>query len=416
MTERDDVLILGGGVIGLSCAVALLDAGRGVRVLEAGTAGCGSSHGNCGTITPSHAPPLAAPGMIAQAMRWMLTPDAPLYVKPRIDPALWLWLLRFAGRCNARDWREATLAKGALLNDSRSRMAMWVNDHALECAFDEGGVDYVYRDAWRLDTDASQRDALREIGIATQLFDATAYAREEPAMRDGIVAGTIRFPGDASVRPNDYVSELARVVRERGGIVEEDCRVGNVACDAHAVVASTSQGTRRGRDAVLALGAWSPALARSLRLKLPIQPGKGYSITYPRPSIAPRRPMVLKDVSVCVTTWDDGYRLGSTMEFSGYDSTLNNTRLDALERGARAYLREPVGAQRREEWFGWRPMTYDDVPIIGRAPGHDRLWLATGHDMLGVSMSTGTGQVIADLINGRDPAIDPVPYRAERFQ
>lgn len=415
MSNQDDVLILGGGVIGLSCAVALLEAGRGVRVLEAGKAGCGSSHGNCGTITPSHAPPLAAPGMIAQAMRWMLTPDAPLYIKPRVDPALWLWLLRFAGRCNTRDWQEATRAKGALLNDSRDRMAMWVREHALKCAFEEGGVDYVYGDAARFDKDASQREALRGIGLATEVFDGAAYAREEPALRDGVVAGTIRFPGDASVRPNDYVAELARVVRGRGGIIEEDCRVDAVSPDAHGVIASTAHGTRRGRDAVLALGAWSPMLAKSLRLTLPIQPGKGYSITYSRPHLAPRRPMVLKDVSVCVTTWQDGYRLGSTMEFAGYDSRLNHTRLDALERGARAYLREPVGAQRHEEWFGWRPMTYDDVPIIGRAPGHDRLWLATGHGMLGVSMSTGTGQLIADLISARAPSIDPACYRAERF-
>jgi len=257
---------------------------------------------------------------------------------------------------------------------------------------------------------------LRELGIATEIFDAAAYAREEPAMRDGVVAGTIRYPGDASVRPNDYVAELARVVRERGGVIEEGCRVEAISSDANEVVVSTSLGVRRGRDAVLALGAWSPTLARSLRLKLPIQPGKGYSITYSRPQLAPRRPLVLKDVSVCVTTWADGYRLGSTMEFSGYDSTLNRARLVALERGARAYLRDPVGIGRREEWFGWRPMTYDDVPIIGRAPGHPHLWLATGHGMLGVSMGTGTGQLIADLIAGRAPAMDPAPYRVERFQ
>ena len=416
MSDQNDVLIVGGGVIGLSCAVALLEAGRSVRVLEAGKTGCGSSHGNCGTITPSHAPPLAAPGMIAQAMVWMLTPDAPLYVKPRIDPVLWAWLLRFAGRCNLRDWQEGTLAKGAMLNDSRSRLATWVRDYAIDCAFDESGVDYVYRDAQRFEQDASRRDALRDLGIATEVFNAAAYACEEPAMRDGVVAGVIRFPGDASVRPNDYVAELARVVRERGGIIEEGCRVEAISSDANEVVASTSLGVRHGRDAVLALGAWSPTLAKSLRLKLPIQPGKGYSITYSRPQLAPRRPVVLKEVSVCVTTWADGYRLGSTMEFSGYDSTLNSTRLDALERGARAYLREPVGPERREEWFGWRPMTYDDVPIVGRAPGHPHLWLATGHGMLGVSMSTGTGQLIADLIGGRAPAIDPAPYRAERFQ
>ena len=113
MSNQDDVLIVGAGVVGLSCALALLEAGRGVRVLDAGAIGRGASHGNCGTITPSHAPPLAAPGLVAQALRWMLAPDAPLYIPPRLDPLLWRWLLRFATRCNARDWEASARAKSS---------------------------------------------------------------------------------------------------------------------------------------------------------------------------------------------------------------------------------------------------------------------------------------------------------------
>src|SRR3989339_1497272 len=113
MEQREDVVVVGAGVIGLSCALALLDAGRSVRVIDAGRVGGGSSHGNCGTITPSHAPPLAAPGVLLRALRWMLTPDAPLYIPPRLDPMLWRWLWRFAGRCNARDWRASAEAKAA---------------------------------------------------------------------------------------------------------------------------------------------------------------------------------------------------------------------------------------------------------------------------------------------------------------
>jgi D-amino-acid dehydrogenase len=146
-----------------------------------------------------------------------------------------------------------------------------------------------------------------------------------------------------------------------------------------------------------------------------MQPGKGYSITYARPSLAPRHPLVLQERSVCVTTWEDGYRLGSTMEFSGYDASLNPRRLGALERGAREYLREPLGPSKREEWFGWRPMTFDDLPIIGRVPGSAPLWLATGHGMLGVSMSVATAELVADLVTGRPPRIDPSPFRLERF-
>jgi D-amino-acid dehydrogenase len=132
--------------------------------------------------------------------------------------------------------------------------------------------------------------------------------------------------------------------------------------------------------------------------------------------LVPKRPLILRERSVCVTAWGSGYRLGSTMEFSGFDDSLNARRLAALERGAREYLHEPVGAEVHERWCGWRPMSRDDVPIIGGVPGRKGLWLATGHGMMGVGMSTGTGQVLADLVTGRVPAIDPTPYRPERFR
>lgn len=411
---HDDVLIIGGGAIGLATALALLEAGRGVRILEAGAVGGGASHGNCGTITPSHAPPLAAPGVVAQALRWMFTPDAPLYLKPRVDPALWHWLLRFAVRCNPRDWRQSTQARAALLNDARARLADWVSRYGLQCEFEEDGLDYVFRDPRRFQQYVDESVVLKTFGIATQVFGGTDYEREEPAMLPG-VAGAIRFPGDARLRPDRYVAELARVVRERGGVIEEQCRVDRLEPMSDGVRLATSQGERKGGDAVIALGAWTPAFARRLGIRAPIQPGKGYSITYSRPARVPRHPMVLKDRSVCVTVWGSGFRLGSTMEFSGHDDTLNATRLAALERGAREFLREPVGAEVHERWCGWRPMTWDDLPLLGRAPGQRKVWIAAGHGMLGISMSTATGQLMADLMTGRPPAFDPSPYRPERF-
>jgi len=411
---HDDVLIIGGGAIGLATALALLDAGRGVRILEAGAVGGGASHGNCGTITPSHAPPLAAPGVVAQALRWMFTPDAPLYLKPRVDPALWHWLLRFAVRCNPRDWRQSTQARAALLNDARARLADWVSRYDLQCEFEEEGLDYVFRDPRRFQQYVDESVVLKTFGIATQVFGGTDYEREEPAMLPGM-AGAIRFPGDARLRPDRYVAELARVVRERGGVIEEQCRVDRLEPTSDGVRLATSQGERKGGEAVIALGAWTPAFARRLGIRAPIQPGKGYSITYSRPARVPRHPMVLKDRSVCVTVWGSGFRLGSTMEFSGHDDTLNATRLAALERGAREFLREPVGAEVHERWCGWRPMTWDDLPLLGRAPGQRKVWIAAGHGMLGISMSTATGQLMADLMTGRPPAFDPSPYRPERF-
>ena len=415
MNTRDEVIIIGGGAIGLASALALVEAGRSVRVLEAGTVGSGSSHGNCGTLTPSHAAPLAAPGTVRKALRWMLTPDAPFYVRPRFDPALWRWFARFAGRCNERDWLETMRHKGALLQHSRALFPQWITHYGLDCEFAESGVDYVFRTEQGFEHDRAELQHLHAIGIATEIIDGAGYERSEPAVKPGVFAA-IRFPGDARLRPDRYVAELARVLRERGGTIEEQCEARGIAVERGGVRVDTTQGARDARDVVLAAGAWSPRLARSAGLsRLPIQPGKGYSITYDRPALVPRRPVVLRERSVCVTAWDSGFRLGSTMEFAGFDSRLNRRRLGALERGAAEYLHEPVGPAKREEWFGWRPLTYDDLPIIGRVPGHRHVWAAAGHGMMGMGMSTGTAELLADMICEREPAMDPAPYRAGRF-
>lgn len=410
-----DVLILGGGVIGLACAHYLLAEGRSVRVLEQGRVGGGASHGNCGTLTPSHAPPLAGPGMVGQALRWMLSPSSPLYIKPRWDPALMRWLRTAAGRCNARDWRTSGLAKGALLKHSRALVEDLVYGQGLDCGFEAGGFHYVFRRARALAKQKRDLPLLAELGIEARVLDGAELAADEPSLLPGL-AGALFFPGDAQLRPDRYVAELARIVRAAGGVIEEGVRVTGLERGRHGIEAvQTTEGRRRAGKVLVALGAWSPEFERMIRMPIPIQPGKGYSITYERPALAPRRPLVLKERSVCVTAWDDGYRLGSTMEFSGYDDRLNRTRLDALECGAAEYLQQPVGPVKLEEWCGWRPMTPDDLPLIGRVPGHNNLWLATGHGMMGVGMSAGTGRLVADLVCGRDPAVDPAPYAPARF-
>ena len=415
----EDVIVVGGGVIGLACGLALQGAGRGVRVLEAGVVGCGSSHGNCGTITPSHAMPLAAPGSIGRALAWMASPEAPLYIKPRWDPTLWRWLTGVGARCNQEDWMRAAAAKAAILLASRQALPDWIARHGLDCEFTAAGTDHVFRDEAALAAFGHELRALAGFGIPSETIDGAAYLRQEPALLDGVV-GAVRFPGDASLRPDRYVAQLAGALRAAGGTIVEHSPVhAATAADGRWTV-TAANGTFRARDVVLAAGAWSPALGRTLgpalgSLGRVMQPGKGYSITYARPAVTPQRPLVLHERRVCVTAWEHGFRLGSTMEFSGYDASLNRRRLGALERGAREYLRDPVGPAVTEEWFGWRPMTVDDLPIIGPVPGQPRLWLATGHGMLGVSMSAATADLIADLVTGRPPGIDPAPYRLERF-
>lgn len=411
---RSDVLILGGGVIGLCSALFLLRAGRGVTVLDQGRTGHGSSRGNCGTITPSHLP-LHAPGTVAKALKWMLKRDAPFYVKPTLDPQLLGWMLQFARRCNERDFRRTAQFKSTLLLRSRERLVQLIHDENLRCEFADSGTLYVWRTAQGLARAEGDYALLRELGVPVEPLDGAALRAMEPALKEGM-AGGHWHSGDARLRPDRYVAELARAVREAGGRIVEQAKVQGLRSDGGRIAGvATTQGEQAADEVLLALGAWSPELGRQLGLSLPIQPGKGYSITYSRPQHAPRIPLVLQERSVCVTAWDSGYRLGSTMEFSGYDSSLNPRRLQALQRGAAEYLEQPEGPAVEEQWQGWRPMTYDDLPIIGRAPGYSNLSLATGHGMLGVSLSAITAQLVTELLTGRAPSLDLAPCSPLRF-
>ncbi|MFK2872922.1 NAD(P)/FAD-dependent oxidoreductase [Dyella lipolytica] len=414
--SRSDVLILGGGVVGLSCALYLLKGGTGVRVLEQGTPGCGSSHGNCGTITPSHAAPLAMPGMLGVALRSMLRADAPLYLNPRFDGPRFRWLMGFARHCNWRDFHHAAKARAAILQRSRHLLGDLIRGEKLNCEFVEEGVLYVYRGAAQLAADERHHaDLLDRLGIPVQRLRGDEVERMEPALKPGVQGGLFH-PEDARLRPDRYVAELARLVREHGGIIESGARIERFETDGRRITGvGTSRGDFAGERVLMALGAWSPLLGRQLDLRLPMQPGKGYSLTYTRPALAPRHALVLREAAVCVTTWESGLRLGSTMEFSGYAEGLNRTRLNALRRGAAEGLHEPEGPELQEEWWGWRPMCVDEVPIIGPSTRWSNLHMATAHGMLGVSMSAATGELVAAQIHGTTPAFDPAPYAPARF-
>jgi D-amino-acid dehydrogenase len=413
--RRSDVLILGGGVIGLACALYLLRAGRSVTVIDKGSMGGATSHGNCGTITPSHAMPLAMPGMIGQGLRWLLKSDAPFRVAPRLDFALFEWLLQFARRCNWNDFRRVTADKAPLLKLSRQALQELIATERLDCQFETVGTLNVYRDVRAFEHSSWLPEALRAVDLPIEILDGAQCRAREPALNDSIVGGYFN-PYDAHLRPDRYLAELARAVRERGGrLVEQTTITGFRNGDKRLEGVLTDRGDFRGDEVVFALGSWSPLLARQLDLRIPIQPGKGYSITYTRPAICPRIPLALKERAVCVTGWPTGYRLGSTMEFAGYDDSLNRTRLDALKRGAAEYLREPEGPAVVEEWYGWRPMTYDDLPILGRAARVQNLTLATGHGMLGVTMSAATGMLVADIVCANAPSLDIAPFAPARF-
>ncbi len=411
------VAIVGGGVIGTACAYYLVRCGWQVIIIDRGRFGMGCSHGNCGFVCPSHVLPLAEPGAVGMALRSLFHKNSPFYIKPRFDPALWSWLWHFARRCNHRDMLDAGHGIHALLQSSMQLYKQLLADEKIECEWETRGLLYVYRSEEELERYASTDALLREqFNVAAVRVSGEELATREPALKPGL-AGAWHYPGDAHLRPDKLTSAWRTVLERRGVSVREDCEAqGWVSESGRASALVTATGEIAADAFVVAAGALTPLLSKQLGCHIPIQPGKGYSITMPRPAQCPRTPLIFPEHRVAATPMQSGYRLGSTMEFTGYDASLNRRRLDFLKDAAGHYLREPYCEPVEEEWFGWRPMTYDGLPIIDRSPALENVLTAAGHDMLGLSMAPATGKLVAELLTPGAPGhIDPKPYAVTRF-
>ncbi|MCA9030757.1 MAG: FAD-dependent oxidoreductase [Planctomycetaceae bacterium] len=413
----DDVLIVGGGVVGAACAYFLRRAGAEVTIIDRSEFGKGCSHGNCGYVSPSHILPLCQPGAIGNTLKSMLSGSSPLYVKPRLDWQLWSWLWRFAGRCNRASMLDAGRARQSLLDSSRQLYGELIDSCELtECDWHTIGLLFVYLSQSHFDHYGETNELLeKEFGLGAKRLANPELQQLEPALKPN-VAGAWLYECDAHLRPDRLMAAWKRALEEQGVTIKERVDWTGLEQSGGRVTAlNTSVGNLSADQYVIATGAWSPQMAKQLGCTIPIQPGKGYSITMERPEVCPKYPMIFEEHRVAVTPLSDAYRIGSTMEFAGYDTSLNRRRLDMLTAGATHYLHTPVSNSPRVEWYGWRPMSCDGKPIIGRVPKLSNVCLATGHSMLGVSMAPATGKLVTEIIGGQLPHVDPHPLRVDRF-
>ncbi len=417
MNDNNRVIVVGGGVIGAACTYFLARAGWSVTILDQGGFGKGCSHANCGFVCPSHVLPLASPGAVRTGLKALLQPGGPFTIRPRFDAALWSWLWHFARRCNQRDMLDAGHAIQALLDSSRTLYQQLIDTEAIDCEWETRGLLFAFLTQAAMEhyaqTDRLMRD---EFGVAARRLDGEAVTALEPALKPGLAGGWL-YERDAHLRPDKLMAAWGQVLRQQGVTIHENCGVQRIVRHrGRAKSVITPQGEMPADAFVIATGAWTPLLARDLGCRIPIEPGKGYSITMPRPARCPAIPLIFEEHRVAVTPMRSGYRLGSTMEFAGYDTTLPRRRLDLLKDAARHYLREPYAEPVLEKWFGWRPMTYDGKPIIDFSPKMSNVLIAAGHNMLGLSMAPATGKLVAELLAGATPHIDPAPFSVRRFE
>jgi D-amino-acid dehydrogenase len=416
MSDSGQTVVLGGGIIGAMCAWFLSKSGHSVTIVDEGRFGAGCSHGNCGYVSPSHVLPLTAPGALARSLKMMFRRDSPFTIKPRFSPSLWKWLWNFARRCNEHDMLTAAQARYGLLSSSMELYLDLIESENIDCEWEKRGLLFVFLSEQEFEEfEHAEKLVHDQFGLRAKPYDGQTLTDLEPALKSGLGGGW-HYEDDCHLRPDKMMSGLRRLLESRGVSIIENLKVNGIRREGGKAVAMDSAGESiAGNTFVVATGALTPFLNSALGCKIPIQPGKGYSITMPRPERCPSIPMLLEHHRVGITPMQSAYRIGSTMEFAGYDKTLNRKRLDLLRRSAEVYLHEPYCEPVEEEWFGWRPMTWDGKPFIDRSPIMNNVWVAAGHNMLGLSMAPATGKLVAELVGGEAPHIDPKPFSLGRL-
>ncbi|HEY9080004.1 D-amino acid dehydrogenase [Magnetovibrio sp.] len=414
------VVVLGAGVIGVTSAYELACDGHEVIVVEQreGVA-LETSFANGGQLSADHGEPLAAPGVIEKAIKWLGKYDAPLLYRLRLDPALWSWTLRFLSNSSGpKFWRNAARVLRLTLY-SRQRMAETLKRETI--AFDHlsTGIVSIYQDAREFDRSLEDARTMKELGAERRSLDRRGCIELEPALAHStlLIAGGIFTPLDESGDCFEFTKSLAERCTKRGvdfrfnttvkGFNREGWRITSV---------ETDRGTITGDVFVMALGSYSPLLLKGLDLKLPIYPAKGYSVTMPviDDAMAPKCSVTSQSHKLVFSRLGNKLRVAGMLEFNGYDTHLDDRRANIVLKNAVQVFPRAVEEDHAVLWTGLRPMTPDGSPVLGRAK-QENLILNTGHGMLGWTMAMGSARITADLVAGHAPHIDMDGLGWERF-
>lgn len=408
------VTILGAGVIGLCTALDCARRGMTVTVIEKKPPqrdGC--SFGNAGMVVPSHFIPLAAPGMVSLGLKWMWNPESPFYIQPRLDADLLGWGLRF--------WKAATRASVDAAAPVLRDLSMLSRERFQEMGLDFGlmkrGLLMLCKQQQTLDEEAHMAERARALGIPAKVLDARATAALDPDVTMD-VCGSVYFPKDCHLSPARFITTLEAELVRLGVHILWETEVLGFDIEGRAIKSvRTSRGNISTQELVLCGGVWSADLARELGLKIPMQAGKGYSLTLTNPKQLPDLCSICTEARLAVTPMDGALRVGGTMEMAGLDESITQRRVRGITRAFPQYF--PAFEQQDfaevKPWSGLRPVSPDGMPYIGRTQRWTNLIVATGHAMMGLSLAPATGHIVAGLIDGQTSPVALDLLSPDRF-
>ena len=415
MDSTPDVLVIGGGVIGVCSAYYLAQRGLEVALIEKDEIASGCSYGNGGLIVPSHAMPLASPGALGNGLRWMLDSASPFYIKPRLDMALIHWLITFALASRPSNMLRSLPILRDLLFASRSLYDELAQSAGFDFGFSGRGSLLVCLSHHAFEHEKEETHLFERFEIPFQVLSQDEVHALEPALSPQVIGG-IYYPRDGHIDPARFVIGLAEKAEDLGAQVwtktealKLDMSQGRI------TTVHTTRGVFHPKQIVLATGSWSPGIARSLKLRIPIQAAKGYSVTLENPAVTPKLPLLFSEASVVVNPLGDSLRIAGTLELAGMDFSFNSRRIEAIKKASRAYLPGLEEAKLIEIWRGLRPCTPDGLPIIGHSKDFSNLIIAAGHAMLGMSLGPITGKLVSQLVLGEKTDLNLAPLAASRF-
>ncbi len=411
------VAIIGGGIAGLSSAYYAARRGLRVTVLdreEPEAPRC--SFGNAGMLVPSHFTPLAAPGMLARGLRQLWSPRSAFSVRPRpsLDLLRWAWL--FWRACDARRVERAAPLLRDLALRSRALFDEWARDWGGDFGLTHAGLLMLCRTRRGLDEEARLAEQARALGLPAEVLDAQKTAEREPgAALD--VAGAVHYPLDSHLDPGRLLAALRAQAERAGAVLEWRREVSSLRVErGHVRAARTGAGDVEADEFVVCAGAWSSGLLRGLGLRLPLQAGKGYSLTLPEAPVRLRACAILSEAHVALTPLGSALRVGGTLELGGLDRRENRARVRGILDALGGYLPALTPEIFRDVpvWSGLRPCSPDGLPYLGRFARLANLSAVTGHAMLGVSLGPVSGLLLAELLCGDTPSIDISALRPDR--
>ncbi len=410
------ILIIGAGAIGLSCALHCARRGHRVTVIERhGAQRDGCSFGNAGMIVPSHFVPLAAPGMVKLGLKWMWNPESPFYIKPRMDGELFDWALKFWRAANAEHVRRSAPLLRDLSFASRALFEEFATQN--EIGLVTRGLLMLCQTQHGLDDEAKFAAQANQLGVPAEVLDAKQVAKLDPGVTMA-VAGAIYFPKDAHFTPGKYVSALQTEAEKLGVVFKWNTEVTGLKIAGQKIsTVQTFHGEFAADEIILCGGAWSPLLAKELGLKIPIQAGKGYSLTLPQPRELPQLCSIFTEARMAVTPMGSSLRFGGTMEISGLNEDINPVRVQGIIKSVAKYFPKftPEDFAGIQPWRGLRPCSPDGMPYLGHTRKFSNLILATGHAMMGMSLSPITGKLVGEIVSGEKPSFDLSQLSPDRY-